>query len=128
MSDTIAKLQSVVWVGRLRRHNEAVLESFETCIDRSVIDGLLVGGVISYTVLAVCVGGIQLEKNTSGFKIKRSTSYIFFVFLWPAFAELFKNLCCFPENRVQPSVYGLPGFSGVLKVMFHCTAACLAGM
>lgn len=55
MSDIIAKLQSVVWAERLRRHNEAVLESFRTHIDGSVIDGLLVGGVISYTVPAVGV-------------------------------------------------------------------------
>lgn len=73
MSDIIAKLQSVVWAGRLCRHNEAVLESFGTYIDGSVIDGLLVGGVISYTVPAVGMETCWTDsvgKNTSCLKSK----------------------------------------------------------
>lgn len=73
MSDIITELQSVVWAERLRRHNEAVLESFGTYIDGSVIDGLLVGGVISYAMPAV--GGKiccrdSVGRNTSCLKSK----------------------------------------------------------
>lgn len=80
MSDIIAKLQSVVWAERPRRHNEAVLESFGTYIDGPVIDGLLVGGVISYTVPAV---GMETRwtdsvgKKCILLKIKGPTSYLF---------------------------------------------------
>lgn len=83
MSDIITKLQSVVWAERLRRHNEAVLESFGTYIDGSVIDGLLVGGVISYTAPAV---GVKTSCRTSVGKkyilLKIKGFYIILIFVY----------------------------------------------
>lgn len=76
-----------VWAERLHRHNEAVLESFGTFIDGSVIDGLLVGGVISYTVPAVGVETCwrdSVGKNISWLKSKVHTYFCLFMgsFRW----------------------------------------------
>lgn len=67
-----------------------MLESFGTFIDGSVIDGLLVGGVISYTVPAVGVETCwrdSVGKNISWLKIKGSYLFIIFVYLWAAFGD-----------------------------------------
>lgn len=104
MSDIIAKLQSEVWAERLHRHNEAVLESFGTDIDGSVIDGLLVGGVIGYTVPAVGVETCwraSVRKNTSWLKSK-VLHHTYFCLCVGSFWSLIikKNLCSSPENCI----------------------------
>lgn len=124
MSDIIAKLQSGGLRGERRwNHSRLVL----------IGSWLMVYSWAEWSVTPCqqsawkCVGGIHLEIIHPVLKSKVRHHTFLFVCGRLSLINYLKNLCCFPENSVQPSVHGRPGFSAVLKVMSHCTATCLDG-